>query len=95
MSLCYLCNLFVPLDNVNVSLVHLIVLSTILVEICILIFLLLKFITSDGQDSGPVTRKLHGTGPLFKTSDGHFVSPVTGIHILVTGICPSLVIGYQ
>jgi hypothetical protein len=29
MSLCYLCNLFVSLDNVNVSLVYIIVISTI------------------------------------------------------------------
>jgi hypothetical protein len=42
--------------------------------------------TSDGQDSASVTRKLHGTRLLIRTSDWHFVALVTAIRMLVTGI---------
>jgi hypothetical protein len=60
-----------------------------------LIFFIIEMHTSDGQDNAPVIRKLHGTDPLIRTSDGHFVPPVTAIHLLVTGKCPSLITYYQ
>jgi hypothetical protein len=43
---------------------------------------------TDGQDNGLVTRKLHGAGPLINTSDVYTVSPITAIHISVTGNLP-------
>jgi hypothetical protein len=60
-----------------------------------IIFFITELHTSDSQDSGPVTRKPYGTGPLNKTNDGHSITPVTAIHVPVTGSCPSLVTEYQ
>jgi hypothetical protein len=65
---CIIYENFVILDNVNVSLVHLIVISKIYVENAFNFFIN-EMHTSDGQDSVHVTRKLLGIGPLIRTSD--------------------------